>query len=56
MSYGRSQHPDAPRAVEYLRGRGVSGEVAAELPTAVKICLYRFVQEGLNNAWNDKGH
>jgi len=23
------QHPDAPRAVEYLRGRGVSGEVAA---------------------------
>ncbi len=23
------QHPDAPRAVDYLRGRGVSGEVAA---------------------------
>ena len=27
----------------------------ASLPQAVKICLYRFVQEGLNNAWRYAG-
>ncbi|MDZ4311075.1 MAG: histidine kinase [Cypionkella sp.] len=27
-------------------------QVISDLPAAVKICCYRFVQEGLNNAWH----
>lgn len=35
----------------------VTSEMPADLPlaAAVKICLYRFVQEGLNNAWRYGG-
>ncbi|MGA1834818.1 sensor histidine kinase [Rhizobium wenxiniae] len=47
----------ACRAVEHYRSRtGASVDSAIEplndeIPVAVKICVYRFIQEGLNNGW-----
>lgn len=34
---------------------GIHLPAGTALPAAVKICLYRFVQEGLNNAWKHAG-
>lgn len=44
-------------AVRTATGVAVDCAVPAgvSLPAAVKICLYRFVQEGLNNAWRYAG-
>jgi len=47
----------ARRAVEHYQSRtGASVDSAIEplndeIPVAVKICVYRFIQEGLNNGW-----
>nr|WP_210303898.1 sensor histidine kinase [Rhizobium cellulosilyticum] len=47
----------ARRAVEHYQSRtGASVDTAIEplneeIPAAVKICVYRFIQEGLNNGW-----
>lgn len=47
----------ARRAVEHYQSRtGASVDTAIEplneeIPVAVKICVYRFIQEGLNNGW-----
>nr|WP_246215734.1 sensor histidine kinase [Microvirga makkahensis] len=48
----------AVRAHEQRTGSSVAaecGEITQSLPHAVKICAYRFVQEGLNNAFRHAG-